>query len=102
MVTQAQPFSINQGCSWKPPPLDWYNVYIDGSLYEHDQSSGIVLVSLFDSNMAAMCNRINGVFQVPEIEALAMEIGMLFAYYMGFRRIMMEGDCICTVRFSPL
>ena len=23
MLTQAQPFSINQGCSWKPPPSDW-------------------------------------------------------------------------------
>ena len=23
MLTQAQPFSINQGCSWKPPLLDW-------------------------------------------------------------------------------
>ena len=49
--------------------------------------------------MVAMCNRINGVFQVPEIEALALETGMLFTYYMGFRRIMMEGDCICTVGF---
>ena len=52
--------------------------------------------------MVAMCNRINGVFQVPEIEAQALETGMLFNYYVGFRRIMMEGDCICTVRFSRL
>ena len=52
--------------------------------------------------MVAMRNRINGVLQVPEIEAQALETGMLFNYYMGFRRIMMEGDCICTVRFSQL
>lgn len=41
MLTQDQPFSINQGCCWKPPPLDWLKVNIDGALYEHDQYSGM-------------------------------------------------------------
>ena len=42
--------------------------------------------------MATMCRRVQGILQVSEMKALAMEVGLVFANQIEFYQEIMEGD----------
>ena len=69
---------------------------VDGAVFKHRKKARIVVV-IRDENgvvIAALSKILNAPLGVAEIEAKAMEVGVLFAQDVGIREAMFEGDSL--------
>ena len=85
---------------WSPPPPNWYKVNVDGVIFK-DQGSigvGVVIRNAQGEVMGAMSKKISRPLGAIEAEAKAMEVGILFAWDLGLKNIVAEGDSLTVVQ----
>lgn len=79
---------------WKPPPLRWYKVNVNGTVFKELGHCGIGVVVRNDKGqiMGALSKLLPYPLGALETEATAAEIGTIFAWELGPREIILEGD----------
>ncbi|XP_050242215.1 uncharacterized protein LOC126691198 [Quercus robur] len=90
-LRQARPM-----ITWKPPARDQYKVNVNGAVFKHRKKAGIGVV-IRDKNgvvIAALSKSVNAPLDAVEVEAKAMEAGVLFAQDVGIREAVFEGDSL--------
>ena len=79
---------------WKSPPLGCYKVNVDGAVFKDRGHCGIGVVVRNDKGQ--IMGALSKLFPFPlgalEIEAKAAKIGAAFAWDLGLRDIIFEGD----------
>lgn len=80
--------------SWSPPQIGWYKVNIDGAVFKYIGHCGIGVVVQNDKGliMGALCKNFPYPLGALEVEAKAAEVGVIFAWELGLREIILEGD----------
>ena len=82
--------------TWRPPARYQYKVNVDGAVFKHRKKASIGVV-IRDKNgvvIVALSKSVNAPLEAVEIEAKAMEIGVLFARDLGIREAVFEGDSL--------
>ena len=79
---------------WSPPPQDWYKVNVDAAVFREQGTCGIGVVIRNHKGqiMGAMCKQVLFPLRVLEAEAKAAEAGILLAWDLGLKNIVVEGD----------
>ena len=79
---------------WKPPPHGWYKINIDGATFKDEGHSGLGIIVRNDRGeiMGALSKRIRFPLGALEAEAKAAECGVIFAWELGLREVIIEGD----------
>ncbi|KAK9984138.1 hypothetical protein SO802_033663 [Lithocarpus litseifolius] len=89
---EAQPAPcFNQ---WTPPPQGMYKVNVDAAVFKEQRCCGIGVVIRNDKGqmMGALCKKITLPWGVLEAEAKAAKTGILLAWDLGLKDIVVEGD----------
>ena len=79
---------------WAPPKQGWYKVNTDGAIFEDIKCYGIGVVIRNERGqlMGAMSKKVDLSLGVLEIEAKAVEEGVLLAWDLGLKEIIIETD----------
>ena len=82
--------------TWRPPAREQYKVNVDGAVFKQRKKAGIGFVIRDDNGVviAALSKIVNAPLGAAEIEAKAMEAGVLFARDVGIREAVFEGDLL--------
>ncbi|KAK9999628.1 hypothetical protein SO802_019231 [Lithocarpus litseifolius] len=85
--------------AWTPPPPGVVKMNVDGATSEDGRNSsvGVVIRDSYGAVIAACGKFLQGQFSVTEVEALAMEYGILLARDMNLTQIIVESDAIPIV-----
>ncbi|XP_030923049.1 uncharacterized protein LOC115949928 [Quercus lobata] len=85
---------------WSPPPPNWYKVNVDGAVFKELGSIdvGVVIRNAQGEVMGAMSKKISRPMGAIEAEAKALEAGILFAWDLGLKNIVVEGDSLAVVQ----
>lgn len=80
--------------SWKPPPTDCYKINVDGAMFKEIGQCGIRVVVRNDRGeiMGALSKKLYFPLGALEAEVKAMECGIIFAWELGLRQVIIEGD----------
>ena len=97
MTLNMNPVEKKKG--WTPLPLGVLKINVDGATFEDGRNSsvGAVIRDLCGAVIAACVKFLQGQFSVSEVEALAMESGILLAQGMKLSRIIVESDALSVV-----
>ncbi|KAL0008862.1 hypothetical protein SO802_010364 [Lithocarpus litseifolius] len=95
---------------WKPPPHRWYKINIDGATFKDEGHCGLGIIVRNDKGeiMGALSKRIRFPLGALEAEAKAAECGLIFAWELGLREVIIEGDshvvihALSTEQLAPL
>ena len=81
---------------WKPPNPKWYKVNIDNAIFENWKKAGIGVVIRDEKGevVTALSKLVNAPLGAVEIEAKAMEAGVVFARDVGIREAEFEGNSL--------
>ncbi|KAL0009466.1 hypothetical protein SO802_010968 [Lithocarpus litseifolius] len=85
---------------WLPPPTDWLKANFDGAIFQDRNEAGIGIIIRNDHGlvMAALTQVIPLPTSVEIVEVLAARRALIFAYELGFNRIILEGDSEIAIR----
>ena len=84
---------------WTPPPLGVFKVNVDGTTSGDGRNSSVraIIRDSCGAVTAACCKYFRGHFSVAEVEALAVEAGILLAHNMKISQVIIESDAVSTV-----
>uniref|UniRef100_A0A7N2LDK2 RNase H type-1 domain-containing protein n=1 Tax=Quercus lobata TaxID=97700 RepID=A0A7N2LDK2_QUELO len=84
---------------WIAPPLEVFKINVDGATSEIDRNSsvGVVIRDAASNVHAACCRYLQSRYSVEEVEALAMECGLLLAKEHELSQIILEFDTLTAV-----
>ena len=79
---------------WALPPQGKYKVNIDAAVFKEQGYCGIGVVIKNDQRqlMGAMCKKVDFPLRILEAEAKVAEAGILLAWDLGLKDIVVEGD----------
>ena len=79
---------------WFPPPQDWYKVNVDAAVFKEQGTCGfrVVIRNFKGQIMGALCKQAFFPLGALEAEAKAAEAGILLAWDLGLKNIVVEGD----------
>ena len=80
--------------SWKPPPTDWYKINVVSAVFKETGQCGIGVIVRNDKGeiMGAHSKKLYFPLGALEAEVKAMECGIIFAWELGLRQVIIEGD----------
>ncbi|KAK9986180.1 hypothetical protein SO802_031131 [Lithocarpus litseifolius] len=86
---------------WRPPPFGWYKANIDEAVFKELGHCEIRVVVRNDKGqlMGALSKLLPYPLGALEIEAKAAKIGTTFAWELGLREIILEGDSQTVMAF---
>ena len=84
---------------WTAPPRGFFKINVDGATSENERNSsvGVVIRDVNGKVLAACCSYLQGQYSVEEVEAMAMERGVLLAKDLKFPHIILESDALNVV-----
>ena len=84
--------SIGIRLMWSPPPPNWYKVNVDGAVFKEQGSIGVgvVIRNVQEEVMGAMSKKICLPLGAIEAKAKAMEEGILLAWDLGLKNIVIK------------
>ena len=84
---------------WTAPPPSSFKINIDGATSENEGNSsvGVVIRDVDGNVLATCCKYLQGRYLVEEVEALAMECGLLLAKGQKLSHIILEFDALIVV-----
>ena len=88
------------GMRWRCPPAGLVKINFDGAVFGASNMFGIGVV-IWDSNgavLASCSQKIPQSYKVEEIEALAALKALSFAFELGFRSAILEGDSLGLIQ----
>ena len=79
---------------WNPPPQGMYKVNIDAVVFKEQRCCGIGVIIRNEKGqmMGALCKKVAAPWGSLEAEAKAAETGILLAWDLGLKDIVVEGD----------
>ena len=97
VTLNMNPAEKNNG--WTPPPPGVFKINVDGATSEDGQNSsvGVVIRDSCGAVIAACSKFLQGQSSFSEVEALAMESGILLAQGMMLSQIIVESDALLVV-----
>ena len=97
MTLNTNPVEKNTG--WTPSPPGVFKINVDGATSEDGRNSsvGVVIRDSCGAVIVACGKLLQGQFSVIEVEALAVESGILLAQDMKLTQIIVESDAISIV-----
>lgn len=83
---------------WMPPPQGWYKVNVDGATFKDSRQCGLGVVVRNDKGeiMEALSKKIRS--PLLEAEAKAAKCGLIFAWELGLREVIIEGDSEAVIQ----
>ena len=90
----ASPSQRSTCASWQPPPSDLYKIDYDAATFEHKGKFGIGVI-IRDSHGAAIASLsqlIPYAYQAADMEAIAANRALEFAWEIGINDVILEGD----------
>ena len=84
---------------WIAPPRGSFKINVDGATSENERNSsvGVVIRDVNSKVLAACCNYLQGQYFVEEVEAMAIERGLLLAKEYKLPDIILESDALNVV-----
>ena len=89
-----------ENVKWVPPPQGWFKVNVDGAIFKETNKAGIGVV-VCDSQgwvLAALSEKVDGVQDAEDIEALAIRRAIRFAIQTSFNCVIIESDSLSVVK----
>ena len=85
--------------SWRKPPNGVLKINSDGATGGDGvlSSIGVIIRDCKGQAAAALCRVLPGCFSVDEMEALAIEAGVLLARELDFQQVIIESDSLAVV-----
>ena len=82
--------------TWIPPPSNVFKVNVDAAVFTSQRAVGVGVIIKDDKGRieAAISKKINASLGAVEAEAMAHEVGLVFARDIGIHNIIMEGDLL--------
>ena len=86
--------------TWIPPPSNVFKVNVDAAMFTSQRAVGVGVIIRDDKDRikAAMSKKINAPLRVVEAEAMAHEVGLVFAKDISIHNLIMEGDSLIIYR----
>ncbi|XP_023897858.1 uncharacterized protein LOC112009757 [Quercus suber] len=86
--------------AWTPPPVNFFKINVDGAIPSVEGHSGVgVIIRDWERKVVTVkCLPLSGRMAVEEMEAIAMEQGMILAKNLGLERTIFEGDSLQTIQ----
>jgi len=84
---------------WTAPPPGSFKINVDGATSEDERNSsvGVVIRDVDGNILATCCKYLQGQYSVEEVEALAVEYGLLLAKEQKLSHIILESDASIVV-----
>ena len=84
---------------WITPPPRFFKISVDGATSENERNSsvGVVIRDVASNVHVACCKYLQGQYLVEEVEALAMECGLILAKEQNLSHIILESDALKVV-----
>ena len=98
LIACSQSFSRLEG-KWMAPPPGVFKINVNGATFEIDRNSsvGVVIRDAVGNIHAACCKYLQGQYLMKEVEALAMECGLLLAKEQKLSQIILESYALIAV-----
>ena len=86
--------------TWVPPPSNVLKVNVDAAVFTSQRTVGVGVVIRYDKGRleATMSKKILAPLGAMEAEAMAHEVGLVFAKDIGIQNLIMEGDSLIIHR----
>ncbi|KAK9989566.1 hypothetical protein SO802_029805 [Lithocarpus litseifolius] len=91
---------VNKKQQWEPPPEGFYTINVDSAIPSTNGQSEVGML-IRDWNrrvIAAVSMPLPGRYSVEEIEAIAVEQGLVLAKELGLEKIIVEGNSLLTIQ----
>ena len=84
---------------WTAPPPGYVKINVDGATSKNEKNSsvGVVIRDVDGNVLATCCKYLQGQYSVEEVEALAMECGLLLAKEQKLSHVILESDALIVV-----
>ncbi|XP_065633571.1 uncharacterized protein LOC136069217 [Quercus suber] len=84
---------------WNPLAMGWWKINVDGATFSELKSAGIGVLIRDEIGRVevALCKKVEAPLGALEVEAKALEAGLLFARDVGLQDVVLEGDSINLV-----
>ena len=98
LIACSQSFSRLEG-KWIAPPPGVFKINVNGATFEIDRNSsvGVVIKDVAGNIHVACCKYLQGQYLMKEVEALAMECGLLLAKEQKLSQIILESYALTAV-----
>nr|XP_023898594.1 uncharacterized protein LOC112010485 [Quercus suber] len=99
-MPSGPPSFKNPSKSWSPPPPNWYKVNKDEAVFKEQGSInvGVVIRNAKGKVMGAISKKICLPLGTIEAEAKAVEEGILLAWDLALKNVVVEGDLLAVVQ----
>ena len=86
-------------CTWKPPPSSTFKINFDGAIFPMEKKYGIGVVIRDNRGLViASCSKVvHQVLGVCDVEAMATTWALPFAFDVGVKRTVLEGDSMAVI-----
>jgi len=84
---------------WTAPPPGVFKINVDGATSENERNSsvGVVIRDATGAVHVACCKYLQGQYSVEEVEALAMECGLILAKEQKLSQSILESDALTAI-----
>ncbi|XP_023914729.2 uncharacterized protein LOC112026278 [Quercus suber] len=98
-LTNVEKPVVEPPVTWTPPRNGWFKINVDGAIFSKQKNVGIgVLIrDEWGRVEAAMSKKIKAPLGSMEVEAKALEVGLMLARDVGLQEVALEGDSLSLI-----